>query len=80
MRGYQSRWVENYKVQPQLKAVGPWNKDGPEDELNRAYFAEFAEFVEVVGKALHSGTFSHQGDFWQFPLVGYVNPHEHPHC
>lgn len=75
VRGYQARWVENYKVQPQLKAVGPWNKDGPEDDLNRAYFAEF---VDVVVKALGNDTFSHQGEFWQFPPTGFVNPHEHP--
>ena len=25
VRGYQARWVENYKVKPELTAVGPWN-------------------------------------------------------
>ena len=75
VRGYQARWVENFKVQPQLKAVGPWTKNSADDELNREYFAEF---VEVVMKALRSETFSHRGKFWNFPPEGFVNPHEHP--
>lgn len=48
VRGYQARWVENYKIKPELTAVGPWNKDGPDDERNREYFSEF---VDVVVKA-----------------------------
>ncbi len=75
VRAYQARWVENYKVQQQLNAVGPWNAKGPEDELNRAYFAEF---VDIVVKALHSETLSHRGQFWNFPPENMVNPHEHP--
>ena len=75
VRGYQSRWVENYKVRPELAAVGPWNKNSPDDDLNREYFAEF---VEVVVKALGSETFSHEGRFWNFPPKDFVNPHEHP--
>ena len=75
VRGYKARWVENFKVQPQLKAVGPWTKNSADDELNREYFAEF---VEVVTKALRSETFSHRGKFWSFPPEGFVNPHEHP--
>jgi alkanesulfonate monooxygenase SsuD/methylene tetrahydromethanopterin reductase-like flavin-dependent oxidoreductase (luciferase family) len=74
VRGYQARWVENFKVRPELAAVGPWNKDSPDDELNREYFAEF---VEVVLKALRSETFSHRGRFWQFPPEGFRNPHRH---
>ena len=75
VRGYQARWVENFKVRPDLKAVGPWTKDTPDDDLNRRYFAEF---VEVVTKALANETFSHRGEFWTFPPVGFVNPHPHP--
>ena len=75
VRGYQARWVENYKVKPELEAVGPWNAKSPADELNREYFAEF---VEVVTKALREETFSHQGKFWNFPPLDFVNPHEHP--
>ncbi|MDH3683408.1 MAG: LLM class flavin-dependent oxidoreductase, partial [Acidimicrobiia bacterium] len=41
VRGYQYRWVENFKVRPELTAVGPWNKDTPADDLNREYFAEY---------------------------------------
>lgn len=75
VRGYQSRWVENYKVKPELTAVGPWNAKSPADELNREYFAEF---VDIVVTALASETFSYQGKFWQFPPEGFVNPHDHP--
>jgi alkanesulfonate monooxygenase SsuD/methylene tetrahydromethanopterin reductase-like flavin-dependent oxidoreductase (luciferase family) len=75
VRGYQARWVENYKVRPELTAVGPWNAKSAADDLNREYFAEF---VEVVVKALAAETFSHQGRFWQFPPDQFVNPHDHP--
>ena len=75
VRGYQARWVENFKVRPELKAVGPWTKGTPDDDLNREYFTEF---VEVVTKALYSETFAHQGRFFSFPPAGFVNPHEHP--
>ena len=75
VRGYQARWVENFKVNPQLRAVGPWNKNTPDDDLNREYFAEF---VDVVVKALGSETFSHKGRFWAFPPENFVNPHDHP--
>ncbi len=75
VRGYQARWVENFKVRPELKAVGPWTKDTPDDDLNRRYFTEF---VEVVTKALANETFSHEGEFWTFPPTDFVNPHPHP--
>ncbi|MDH4148000.1 MAG: LLM class flavin-dependent oxidoreductase [Acidimicrobiia bacterium] len=74
VRGYQARWVENFKIRDDLAAVGPWNKNTPEDDYNRDYFTEF---VEVVLKALTSDTFNHQGRFWQFPPPGMVNPHVH---
>ena len=72
VRGYQYRWVENFKVQPELTAVGPWNKGGPEDDFNREYFTEY---VEVIIKALTNPTFRHDGRFWQFPAEGMSNPH-----
>lgn len=75
VRGYQARWVENFKVRPELRAVGPWTKDTPDDDLNRRYFTEF---VEVVTKALANETFSHRGEFWTFPPENFVNPHPHP--
>ncbi|MCY3822198.1 MAG: LLM class flavin-dependent oxidoreductase [Gammaproteobacteria bacterium] len=75
VRGYQARWVENFKVRSELKAVGPWTKDTPDDDLNRRYFTEF---VEVVTKALANETFSHEGEFWTFPPRDFVNPHPHP--
>ena len=75
VRGYQYRWVENFKVRPELTAVGPWNKDSADDDLNRQYFAEY---VEIIIKALTNRTFSHHGPFWQFPAAGMRNPHPHP--
>ena len=75
VRGYQARWVENFKIRPDLAAVGSWNKDSPDDDTNREYFEEF---VEVVVKALTSETFSHRGRFFAFPPADLVNPHEHP--
>lgn len=75
VRGYQARWVENYKVLPQLNAVGPWNAKTEADELNRQYFAEF---VDIVVTALTNETINYQGEFWSFPPKDFVNPHEHP--
>ena len=75
VRGYQARWVENFKVRPELRAVGPWTKGTPDDDLNREYFTEF---VEIVTTALASETFSYRGKFWTFPPEGFVNPHRHP--
>src|SRR6266404_3264491 len=75
VRGYQARWVENFKVRDELNAVGPWNKDQPADVANREYFSEF---VDVVVKALSNETFSHHGKYWTFPPAGMVNPHDHP--
>jgi alkanesulfonate monooxygenase SsuD/methylene tetrahydromethanopterin reductase-like flavin-dependent oxidoreductase (luciferase family) len=74
VRGYQARWVENFKIREELNAVGPWNKDQPADVVNREYFTEF---VDVVIKALTSETFSHRGKYWNFPPKDFVNPHEH---
>jgi alkanesulfonate monooxygenase SsuD/methylene tetrahydromethanopterin reductase-like flavin-dependent oxidoreductase (luciferase family) len=74
VRGYQYRWVENFKIQPQLAAVGPWNKDSAEDDLNREYFAEY---VDVVLTALKNPLFRHEGKFFQFPATGMKNPHQH---
>jgi alkanesulfonate monooxygenase SsuD/methylene tetrahydromethanopterin reductase-like flavin-dependent oxidoreductase (luciferase family) len=74
VRGYQTRWVENLKVQPELGAVGPWNKNEPIDVTNREYFAEY---VDIVIKALTEDTFKHEGKFWQFPPPDLINPHEH---
>ena len=74
VRGYQYRWVENFKVKPELTAVGPWNKDSDEDNLNREYFAEY---IDVVLKALTNRTFSHTGKYWRFPAEGMRNPHVH---
>ena len=72
VRGYQARWVDNFRIRPDLQAVGPWNKNSEQDTLNREYFEEF---VEIVVKALTHETFSHQGKFWTFPPEGFVNSH-----
>ncbi|MCZ6666719.1 MAG: LLM class flavin-dependent oxidoreductase, partial [Gammaproteobacteria bacterium] len=58
VRGYQARWVENFKVKDELGPVGPWNKNEPMDLANREYFAEY---VDIVVKALTEDTFSYQG-------------------
>ena len=42
VRGYQSRWVEQFKTSPELAPVGPWNKDSAEDDLNREHFVELS--------------------------------------
>jgi alkanesulfonate monooxygenase SsuD/methylene tetrahydromethanopterin reductase-like flavin-dependent oxidoreductase (luciferase family) len=75
VRGYQARWVSNYRVREDLEPVGPWNRDTEADAINREYFTEF---VEVVLKALRNETFSHRGKYWNFPPLGYVNPHDAP--
>ena len=75
VRGYQARWVENFKIRADLSAVGSWNKDSDVDKFNREYFNEF---VEIVVTALREPTFSYKGKFWQFPPEGMVNPHRHP--
>jgi alkanesulfonate monooxygenase SsuD/methylene tetrahydromethanopterin reductase-like flavin-dependent oxidoreductase (luciferase family) len=74
VRGYQSRWVENFKIRPDLAAVGPWNKNSDEDNYNRAFFEEF---VDVVVTALKSETFHYDGEHFQIPPKGLVNPHPH---
>lgn len=74
VRGYQARWVDNFRIRPDLKAVGPWNKNTPEDQLNRDFFAEF---VDIVVTALTHDTFSYTGQFWTFPPPDFVNPHPH---
>jgi alkanesulfonate monooxygenase SsuD/methylene tetrahydromethanopterin reductase-like flavin-dependent oxidoreductase (luciferase family) len=75
VRGYQARWLDNFRIQPQLEAVGPWNAKSQVDEDNREYFAEF---VEIVTTALREDTFQHHGKYWDFPSIDFHNPHEHP--
>ena len=75
VRGYQARWVENFKVKPELNAVGPWNNKTEADDINREYFYEF---VDVVTTALARETFSYKGKYWQFPPENFINPHDHP--
>ena len=75
VRGYQARWLDNFRIQPQLQAVGPWNTKSQVDEDNREYFAEF---VDIVTRALREDTFSHHGKYWDFPSVDFHNPHHHP--
>ena len=75
VRGYQARWVENYKVLPELNAVGPWNAKSESDDINREYFAEF---VDIVVTALKNETMNYQGKYWSFPPKDFVNPHDHP--
>jgi alkanesulfonate monooxygenase SsuD/methylene tetrahydromethanopterin reductase-like flavin-dependent oxidoreductase (luciferase family) len=45
VRGYQARWVHNFRIREELNAVGDWNRNSPEDDLNREYFTEFVDIV-----------------------------------
>ena len=72
VRGYQARWVQNYGSLPGVEAVGHWNKKQASDLKNRR---AFEESVAVIKKAWSSDTFSHRGEFWQFPPEGAKNPH-----
>jgi alkanesulfonate monooxygenase SsuD/methylene tetrahydromethanopterin reductase-like flavin-dependent oxidoreductase (luciferase family) len=74
VRGYQSRWVESFKVKESVGAVGPWNKNDAADVANREYFAEW---VDIVVKALTHDTFSHHGKYWDLPPMDLHNPHPH---
>ncbi len=74
VRGYQSRWVGPFKVKDAVGAVGPWNKNDAADLANREYFAEW---VDIVVRALTEDTFSHHGKYWQLPPAGLRNPHVH---
>ncbi|MGY9072099.1 MAG: LLM class flavin-dependent oxidoreductase [Acidimicrobiales bacterium] len=73
VRGYQHRWVDQFKVRPDLAAVGKWNKNTEVDDYNRRFFEEF---VEVVITALKNPLFSYEGEFWKFPNDN-LNPHLH---
>jgi len=73
VRGYQARWVQNYRIRPDLMAVGDWNRNTEEDDINREYFKEF---VEIVLKAWKNDTFSYKGKYWTIPPEGMVNPHQ----
>ena len=72
VRGYQARWVHNYRIRPDLNAVGDWNRNSPDDAMNREYFTEF---VEIVLKAWQHDTFSYKGKYWTIPPDDFVNPH-----
>jgi alkanesulfonate monooxygenase SsuD/methylene tetrahydromethanopterin reductase-like flavin-dependent oxidoreductase (luciferase family) len=75
VRGYQARWVHNFRIRPDLVAVGDWNRRTPEDEANREYFKEF---VDLVLLAWQKDTFSYEGKYWKIPPPDFVNPHFHP--
>lgn len=73
VRGYQHRWVDQFKIRPDLAAVGTWNKNTDVDEYNRRFFCEF---VDVVLTALTNELFDYEGEFWRFPNDN-LNPHTH---
>ncbi|MGE0822691.1 MAG: LLM class flavin-dependent oxidoreductase [Candidatus Binatia bacterium] len=75
VRGYQARWVQNFRIRPDLVAVGDWNRNSEEDEINREYFKEF---VDIVLTAWKKDTFSYQGKYWTIPPADLVNPHKQP--
>src|SRR5262245_34703575 len=74
VRGYQARWVNNFRIRGDIAAVGPWNQRSAEDDLNRDYFKEF---VEIVLMAWARETFTFEGKFWTFPPPDMTNPHQH---
>lgn len=71
VRGYQARWVHTYRIRPEINAVGDWNRNSPDDAMNREYFTEF---VEIVLKAWQHDTFSYQGKYWTIPPEDCINP------
>jgi alkanesulfonate monooxygenase SsuD/methylene tetrahydromethanopterin reductase-like flavin-dependent oxidoreductase (luciferase family) len=75
VRGYQARWVQNFRIRPDLVAVGDWNRNTEEDSINRDYFKEF---VDIVMTAWKKDTFSYQGKYWTIPPANMVNPHSQP--
>lgn len=75
VRGYQARWVHTFRIRPDLNAVGDWNRNSPDDIINRDYFKEF---VEIVLTAWTKETFSYRGTYWTIPPDNFVNPHVHP--
>ncbi|MCS6926755.1 MAG: LLM class flavin-dependent oxidoreductase [Candidatus Binatia bacterium] len=75
VRGYQARWVHTFRIRPDLNAVGEWNRNSPDDNINRDYFKEF---VEIVLTAWTKDTFSYRGRYWTIPPDNFVNPHVHP--
>jgi alkanesulfonate monooxygenase SsuD/methylene tetrahydromethanopterin reductase-like flavin-dependent oxidoreductase (luciferase family) len=74
VRGYQSRWFQNFAAVPGVKAVGPWNQRSAEDRLNREVFEEC---VDIILTAWRSETFAYRGKFWQYPAEAQL-PQEHP--
>lgn len=74
VRGYQARWFQNFAAVPGVKATGPWNRDTPEDAMNRELFEEC---VTIIKQAWSQDTFSFKGKYWQFPAEDH-NPHDHP--
>ena len=75
VRGYQARWVHNFRIRQDLNAVGDWNRNSEDDDINREYFKEF---VDIVLTAWKKDTFSYQGKYFTIPPKDMVNPHVQP--
>ena len=75
VRGYQARWVENFKICSELNAVGPWNKDRPPTRPTASISASSSTSLSRRSAARPSAI---SGKYWTFPPAGMVNPHEHP--
>lgn len=71
VRGYQHRWFSNLATLPGVDAVGHWNKGEEADAINRR---AFEEAVKIIKTAWTKDTFSHRGEFWNFPAHS-KNPH-----
>jgi len=74
VRGYQARWFQNYAAVPGAKATGPWNRNTPEDDMNRELFEEC---VDIILTAWAQDTFAYHGKYWTYPALA-VHPHDHP--
>ena len=59
---------------PGVRATGPWNRNEPEDEMNRELFEEC---VDIIKTAWERDTFSYKGKYWTFPAEEQ-HPHDHP--
>jgi len=75
VRGYQARWVHNFRIRQDLNAVGDWNRNSEDDDINREYFKEF---VDIILTAWKKDTFSYQGKYFTIPPKDMVNPHAQP--
>src|SRR6185436_5949126 len=74
VRGYQSRWFQNFAAVPGVKAVGAWNQRTQEDQVNHELFEEC---VDIILTAWRCDTFAYNGKYWTYPIETQL-PYDHP--